>query len=806
MALFEDVRYGLRIWVRNPGFVAVAVTALALGIGANATVFAITNGVLFKGMPFDRNDRILYLSTQKKQTRGVRRMGFSWPEFRDYRTQSKSFEGMVATQFTTINLSDGTGTPEHYTASRTTPNLFRLIGQKPAIGRDFTDADGKAGAAPVAILGYGIWETRYGKNPNVLGRTLRINDTEATVIGVMPKGLIYPGQTELWIPLIPTAPMDKRETRGLNALGRMRDGVSQKSATAEMQTIAHALESAYPAANEGVTPIVHTFSEETNGPQIVSLLIALMGAVGFVLLIACANVANLLLARAVGRSREISIRVALGAGRGRIIRQLLIESVMLSIAGGFIGWLISVWGVKVFDASVSGGLKPVWMDFSLDYRGFVYLAMISLGTGLLFGLAPALRLSALNVYSALKDGGRGSSGGARGKYLAGMLVISEMALAVVLLVGAGLMIRSFMNIYTTPVGVRTDNVLVMRLMLPESKYPKPDDEVTFHRRLNDRLRALPGVESVTIASTMPTGGSEGFGFDLEGAPPADEKRRQNISAVIVSPDYFRVMSVAPLQGRFFGENDGVSGPPVVIVNQRFAEKSWPHQNPIGKRIRLYGDVTHDWLTIAGVVPNILQNDVSQTEFDPMIYLPYREKPERDMSLMARTSVPPATMGGAFRREVQAVDANLPVYNLRTLEERLAINNWPYRIFGSLFAIFASIALVMASVGLYAVMANSVSQRTQEIGVRLALGSSDRNVLRLVFLQGMRQLAIGLVAGLAISFGVTRILKSLLVQVSATDPATFVIVSVVLGTAAALGCWLPARRAMRVDPVVALRYE
>jgi predicted permease len=350
----------------------------------------------------------------------------------------------------------------------------------------------------------------------------------------------------------------------------------------------------------------------------------------------------------------------------------------------------------------------------------------------------------------------------------------------------------------------------MRLMLPEARYPKPEDEIEFHRRLQVRLSTLPGVEAATIAITMPTGGSMSFPFEIEGAAPVDEKRRQNLSALVIGPDYFRVMGLQALRGRVFTDTDGVSGPPVILVNQRFAEKYWPGAEAVGRRLRLFAGnasgALSGWLTVAGVVPNILQNEISLRELDPLIYLPYRENPLRDMSIMARTTVPPATLGGAFRREVQAVDDRLPVYSLRTLEERLAINNWPYRVFGSLFGIFAAIALLMASVGLYAVIANSVSQRTQEIGVRLALGASGGSVLRLVFAQGIRQLAIGLAAGLLISAGVTRVLKSVLVQVSATDPATFVFVALVLGMAAVLGCWLPARRAMRIDPAVALRYE
>jgi putative ABC transport system permease protein len=806
MTFLEDVRYGLRTWASNPGFVVVAITALTLGIGANATVFAITNGVLFKGLPFVDNDRIMYLST-KNLNRGARRAGVSYPDFRDWKAQAKSFTGMGSYDFQAFNVADKTGTPDHYFGSRMAFNNFQLIGQKPVLGRDFIPSDEQPGAAPVAILGYGLWENRYGKNPGIIGQTIRVNDVPTTVIGVMKRGIVFPGQADLWTPLIPSAAdKEKREQRNLTAIGLLAPGVSQKSASAEIETITHNLQTAYPATNKGISGVVHTFTEEFNGPQLTSLFLALMGAVAFVLLIACANVANLLLARAVGRSREISIRVALGAGRWRVIRQLLVESLMLSITGGVLGWLISIWGIRAFDAAVAGQ-KPAFMDFSMDYKGFAYLAAISIGTGLLFGLAPALRLSKIVVNSALKDGGRGSSGGGRGKYLSGLLVVTEMALAVILLAGAGVMIRSFLNVYNARVGVNTKNVLVMRLFLPEAKYPRDEDQVSFHQRLKARIDGLPGVEVSTIAVTMPTGGGMNLPYELEGAPPVDEKNRQQLTVLVISPDYFRAMDVRSQRGRFFTDSDGVAGPPVAIVNQRFAEKFWPGDDPIGKRLRLYDRAKAEaWLAVVGVVPNILQNDVSVREYDPLIYIPYRQKPLRDMSLMARTRVPPGSLGAAFRREVQGVDDNLPVYNLRTLEERLEINNWPFKVFGSLFGIFAGIALLLSSIGLYAVIAHSVSQRTQEIGVRLALGASGTNILRLVFAQGMVQSGLGLVIGLVGAFGLTRVLKAVLSNVSPTDPTTFITVSLLLAAAAALGCLLPARRAMRVDPVVALRCE
>jgi putative ABC transport system permease protein len=806
MALLGDIRFALRTMVSNRTTTIVAVVALSLGMGANATVFSIANGALFKNMPFVGDD-ILYLST-RDLAHGQRREGVSFPDFLDWRAQAKSFRSMGAYRFQTVNLSENGGAPSRYNRAEITPNTFSMIGQAPVIGRDFTAEDEKPGAPAVVILGNQIWVTRYGANRGILGQTIRVNDVPSTVIGVMRPDLRFPEDTDVWIPLIRSSDDSRRQNRSLGVYAQLAPTATQASANVEMQGIAHNLETAYPDTNKSITAVVQTFYEVNNSDsgEITTLLAALMGAVIFVLLIACANVANLLLARAADRSREISIRVAIGAGRWHIIRQLLVESVMLSLIAGFCGWLISLWGLKVFDAHVRAQI-PAWMNFSMDYRGFVYLAAISLGAGLLFGLAPALRLARMDVNAALREGGRGSSGGARRRYLSGLLVIAEMALAVVLLAGAGLMIRSFLKIYSTNTGVNPKNVLVMRLMLPDTKYPKPDDKIAFHDRLKARLDALPGVVGSTIALTMPTGGSMNFPYELEHAQPVDEKMRPSISVEVISSDYFRVMELPILQGRAFSDRDMASAPPVAIVNQRFAEKFWRGEEPVGKRLRIFNDGKPEpWLTVVGVAPNVLQNGVAVKEFDPLVYVPYRQRTMPDMALMARTRVPPSTLASAFRQAAQAVDEDMPLYNLRTLEERLALNYWEQGIFGTLFSIFAGIALVLASVGLYAVIAQSVSQRTQEIGLRMALGASAGNVLRMVFRQGMLQLAIGLLAGIAGAVGLTRFLSSLLVLVSPTDPVTFALVAMVLGTAAALGCFIPARRATQVDPLVALRHE
>jgi putative ABC transport system permease protein len=807
MSILEDLRFGLRTLSKNPGFTTVAITALALGIGVNATVFSLSNAVLFKNLPFANSDHVLYIiSTNSTKPRWYN--GISYPDYLELRAQLKSFDAVGASSQVSANISDHTASPEGYNGARITVNTFSLLGQKPIAGRDFLPADGEPGAAPVAILSYKVWENRYGKDLSVVGRTVRIDEEPTTIIGVMPQRLDFPRETEVWKPLVLKDDYMKRENRRFALYGHVAKPSILKSASVEVNTVMQNLAAAYPITNKNIGGRVIDYNEyfAGNESEIRIVFIAMLGAVGFVLLIACANVANLQLGRAVSRMREISIRVALGAGRWRIIRQLLVESLILSVAGGLIGWMIAIWGIRTFDNAVIPNGKPPSLDFSMDVRALIYLAAITIGTGLLFGLAPALRLSKLDVNTSLKDGGRGSSGGGRGKYLSGLLVVVEMALAVVLLAGAGLMIRSFMNAYRGDIGIRNENILTMWIQLPNANYLKPEQQLAFFDRLKTRIDALPGVEISTVTSNIPLTGSWDFPYEIEGEPQPDARRRPNVDAVITTPDYFRVMGDQILAGRDFTPADGLPSSLTVLVNRQFAQSVLKDENPLGRRIRLYKkDVAQPWLTVVGVVPNIPYTN-QRAHRDPTIYLPYCMEITSSMSIAARTSVPPSTLKQAFRREVQAIDDGLPVLNLRTMDEQLEQRNWPYRVFGSLFAIFAVIALALASVGLYAVIAHSVSQRTQEIGVRMALGATSSNVMRLVFSQGMTQLAIGLVIGLAAALGVTKVLKSLLVDVSPSDPLTFIITALVLSLAAAGGCLIPARRAMRVDPIEALRHE
>jgi len=812
-SLWQNVRFGLRMLRKNPGFTAVAVLALALGIGANATVFTIANAYLFQSLPFTDSDRVLYISSINGSS--GRGRGESYPDYRDFESQVKSFAALGAFSRADVDVIDKNGLPTQYKGAQMTFNAFAIIGQKPVTGRGFLAEDARPGAPPVVLLSYSIWENRYGKTRSIVGETVRINEMPAVVIGVMPPGMQFPGSSQVWTPLVPASEWEKREYRRLTMFGRLAQGASLESARVEMTTLAGRLAAQYPATNKDIGAEVETYNDYFTDSDMKLVLLALLGAVGFVLLIACANVANLLLARAVSRGREISLRTALGAGRWCVIRQLLVESILLSAAGGVLGTLGGMWGVRVFETTLIPEDTPAYLTFAMDYRVLAYLAAITIGTGILFGLAPALRLSKLDINAVLKDGGHGAGTSSSSRHLSSLLVVTEIALAFVLLVGAGLMIRSFLKMARTPIGARTDHLMSMDIMLRAKRYPTEASQISFHQQLSTRLEALPGVEKVAIASNLPGDGWMDFNYELEGAPRVD-LRQPHTGAVIVSPTYFPVLEIRPRRGRVFSESDGVAGVPVVIVNGSFARMSWPGRDALGKRLRLVmrsSDATarpglgpRPWVTVVGVVPDVVQSDTSQGAHDPLIYLPYRQLPQRDMVVAARTLVPPDSLSNAFRREVQALDGELPVTDLRTLDAMLWERTRSWRIYGGMFSVFASMALLLASIGLYAVMAHSVSQRTQEIGVRMALGASRRSILGMVFFHAMRQLVIGLVAGLAASFGLTRILSALLVGVTPADPLTFLTVALVLTLAAVVGTAIPARRAIRVDPMAALRYQ
>lgn len=811
----QDVRFAFRSLGRTPGFTLTAVVILALGIGINAAVFTITKTMLFGGNPlFDPDNRILYLFGSGSTAQP------SYSDFEDWKAQAKSFTGigLVASGGLRLILTDDNGERGTYDGTELSANSFQVLGYAPILGRDFMSSDGVPGASPVAILSFGLWKSRYEKNPSIIGRTIRIDDIPTTVIGVMPEGFKFPHyRVDLWTPITTTTDILRRENRTMFfAFGRMADGVTLRSARAEMDTIGRRLEAAYPLTNRNFLPRVMRFRDGL-GQNGATFYGSLCGAVGFVLLVSCANLANFLLARAIGRSREISVRIALGASRRRVIRQLLIESVVLSSLGGALGWLVSLGSVRAYELFAWFPGSYTRYHYSLDYKVLLYLAATSLLTGLLFGLAPALTLSKIDINSALKDGSWNATGTAARKRLSTFLVAGEVAVTLVLLAGAGLMIRSFFESYTANIGVRTDNILAVSVWLQPPRYPDVQAQTAFLDRVSTHLKAIPGVDSLALASSLPGLFAGRVRYDVAGAEPVDGRSRPSVSAVTIGRGYFQTLGAEILSGREFSNFDGPSGVPVVIVNQQFAEKIWPGESPIGKRLRVFdGQTPHAWRTVVGVASNIVQLGYPPTlDFNPVIYLPFRQNPWAFMDFLARTRVPPETLENAFRREIQTMDPNLVLYSgLGTvgdgptpLSKSLVFSDsWSHGVDAALFFILAAIALLLASAGLYAVVAHSLSQRTREIGIRIAMGASRRDILRLVFPQGMVPLGAGLAIGLVLSFAVTRVLKSQLVHVSTADPMSYCVAIVVLVASAALGCWIPARRAMRLDPVVALRNE
>jgi predicted permease len=799
---WQDIRYAARTFLRNPAFAAVAVVALALGIGADTAMFTIVNGAISWAMGIDQGDRMVIVS--EVDASHTQDFGVSYPDFRDFRGRVPSLAGPAAYTYVPVNVSDGSGPPERYNCARISANGNAVAHQAPMLGRDFTLDDEKPGAAPVVLLGHHVWQQRYGGDRSILGRTIRVNAVPTRIVGVMPPKKRFPEDTDLWTPLVPTAHLERRDVRGLMIYGRLHDGVKLRQARAELDTLLRQLGAQYPDTDKGLTAEVQPMIVVTGVYAMRPLFAVLFGAVGFVLLIACADVANMLLARAAGRAREISIRVAIGAGRARIIRQLLIESTMLSLAGGVLGWLVAVGGLRWFDAGTGGLVKPPWLNLKLDSTAFVYLAAISVATGLLFGLAPALRLAKVDLHGSLKDGGYGTLGGRRSLRLAGWLVAFEMALCVMLLAGAGLMIRSTVNLYATPLGVNTANVLTMRINLPEANYPREQDLVQFHQALAQKLDALPGVNAEAVVSNVPLGGWMSFPYEVEGAARAAGKLPR-VNAIVAAADYFRVFQVQPRRGRLFTDAD--AGSAVVVVNQSFAARTWPGKDPLGKRLLVVRDpAPGSWLTVVGVVPDILQDFRHPLNHAALIYLPHAAAPLRQAYLVARTRTPPAALAQAFRIEVQRMDDALPVYEVRSLDNRIAENRLTTSLFGAICTVFAGVALVLASIGLYSVASHSVSQRMQEFGIRLAVGGTGRDILRLVIRQSLRPLLYGLLAGLPLAFAVTQGLRALLAGVSPGDPLTLLAAALVLIVAGVAGCAIPARRAIRVDPVVVLRCD
>jgi len=791
--LIQDLRYGTRTLLKSPGFTAVAVLTLALGIGANTAIFSVVDTLLLRPLPLkDPGRLVLVRDTQP----GVDSAPASYPEYLDWKERSKTFEALGAFFTTTFSLT-GKGEPEELPALRISAGLFPMLGPSPAQGRGFRPEEEKPGAERVALISHALWQRRFN-SPSVLGTPITLAGEPYTVVGVMPPGIAFGGHPDVYIPFRLD---EKRAPRGLHfmtVLGRLRSGPDMTRARAEVESMAARLR-AEAVTRHGI--VITPLQEQMVGDTRPALLV-LFGAVGLVLLIACANVANLLLARAASRQKEIAIRRAVGASRSRLIRQLLTESLVLSLVGGGLGLLLAWWGV---DLLVSAGARlPRIEEIRIDGTVLAFTAGVALLTGLLFGLAPALQASSADFHESLKEGGRQTGLGSGRQRLRSLLVVSEVALSLVLLIGAGLLIRSFVRVLDNDMGFDPSRVLALDLSLPLSSYGEPEKQAAFFKELLARVNRLPGVKGAAVVSHLPLGGNntnsglliEGRTWPRDELPLADDR--------LVSADYFRVLGIHLVRGRTFTPRDVESSLHVAVINESLARRFFSHTDPIGKRIDMQWK-TSGWQEIVGVVGDI-KHDGLDLPSEPAVYVPYLQTPDSGMTLVVRATGDSLGLVGAVRAQVYGVDRNQPVSRVRTMEELVAESVGPRRLSMSLLSGFASLALFLAAVGIYGVMSTSVAQRTHEIGVRMALGARRADVIRLVVGQGAKLTLAGLGLGLAVALPLTRLLSVLLFGVSATDPLTFCGVSFLLTVVALLACYLPARRASRVDPMAAIRCE
>jgi putative ABC transport system permease protein len=800
--IVRDFLYSVRVLSKSYAFTIVVILTLALGIGANTAIFSFANGILLRPLPYPQSDRLAVLDeTSRKE--GGDTIGVSYPNFLDWREQNTVFEG-IATHFGTSRFAiTAGGSPSEIRGSRVTHGLFEVLRVSPILGRTFTESEDRPDEDAVVIIGHDLWQRSFGGNPEVIGQKVIISSRPRTIVGVMPRGFRFPEVSELWVPLAVTDKIYTRTDHGLETIARLKDGMTIAQAQTEMNNIAARIQEQNPVTNEGLGVKVTSLHENLSGSYREGLLI-LLGVVGCVLLVACVNVANLMLARATARQKEFALRAALGASRWRIMRQLLLESLLLAIAGGALGFVLSLWALHLLLRAIPGDL-PVWMNFSLDLRVLGFTLAITLLTGLVFGAVPALQTARVDLNDTLKEGGRGNSG-ARNRARS-LLVVSEIAMSLVLLVGAGLMIQSFLRLRQVNIGLNPKNVLTATLLLPRAKYTDEAQRAVFFKQLIERVRNLPGVEVASATGTLPLGGNNwGRSLTVEGYPVMSVGQAPSVQHTVVTPGYFRTMGITLLAGRDFNDADTNDSPNATIIDERIARQYWPNQSPLGKRVRFGPPEDNEpWFTIVGVVSAVRHQRV-QEDTRMSVYLPHQKIPISGMSLVARTSVNPHEFIGAVRREVAQLDPNLPVSEVATMDEVVAEAIWQPRLYALLFAVFAGGALLLALIGIYGVMAFLVQTRTHEIGVRMALGATARDVFRLIVGRGMKLTALGVVIGVAGAVALTRLMHSLLFNTSATDPFTFILISLLLSVAAFLACYLPARRAARVDPLVALRYE
>lgn len=803
-ALGQDIRYAARMLRQSAGFTVLAVTCLALGIGVNTTMFSVVNAVNIKPLPFTDAERLVLVQGTQRQS--TNHSSLSYPDFQDVKAQAHSYTDVAGYSYKSITLA-GDDEPERVQGSLVSWNLFPMLGLHPQLGRGFREDEDKVGGEPVVMLSDDLWRRRFNRDPRLIGRSILVDAAPRTVIGILPRRITFPQREEIWVPLAQVAPVSSRADRGVQIVGHLKPGVGLDQAAREASAIFARIVEQFPVEYAGWSATARPLRVDFIDRESVYIVLTMMGAVTFVLLIACANVANLLLARATTRGREIAIRSAIGAGRGRIVRQLLTESIMLALMGGVLGILLAYWGLDLLTAAIpTAASLPYYIHWSVDGPTLAYTVVLSVVTGIVFGLAPALRVSRGNLQGALREGGRGTSAGLKKNRLRAALVIAEVALSLVLLVGASLFVRSFMNLQRAGSGFDTASLMSLRLYLPGVPYDSAGPRI---RRVQDvvrRLESLPGVTGVTASNLIPLGdGGDASGVVIDGRPvPRGQEPR--VFWAGVTPHFLQTLQVPLVAGRDFTDAEGDTRSGVVVISQAMAKKLWPSADPLGHRFRFAEDTAAQWLTIIGVARDFTYAGMDERDALPAVWLPLPYMSTRNTGLVIRTAGDPARITGAAREQIRASDARMPVFDAQPMEQVRELSFWQYKLFGWMFSIFGAIALLLAVIGVYGVISFGVSQRTHEIGVRVALGARTADVLRLVVGQGVLLAVVGVLVGIAGAFGVTRVVGGILYDVSATDPLSFVGVSLLLVAVASVASWLPARRATGVDPITALRSD